>query len=70
MRTINREEYFQLLDDILHGDEEHREWLSESFHNAWEGKPVPNPRGSGTKDRLYREIHRLRDELDELKKGK
>ena len=58
----------QYLDGVLHGDEEHREWLTEATYNFWvEGKEIPTPRGSGTKDRLYREIERLREELDALK---
>ncbi len=58
----------QYLDGVLHGDEEHREWLTEATYNFWvEGKDIPTPRGSGTKDRLYREIERLREELDALK---
>lgn len=62
-KGINHQQYFKLLEDVLHGDQEHIDWLTEAFHCAWEGKPVPTPRGSGTKDRLYREIHRLRDKL-------
>jgi len=58
----------QYLDGVLHGDEEHRDWLTEATYNFWvEGKEIPTPRGSGTKDRLYREIERLREELDALK---
>lgn len=66
--TISKEAFFQLLKDVLHGDQEHKNWLTEAFHAAWNETPVPLPRGSGTKDRLYREIHRLQDELDSLKK--
>ena len=56
------------LDGVLHGDEEHREWLTEATYNFWvENKEIPTPRGSGTKDRLYREIERLREELNALK---
>lgn len=58
----------QYLDGVLHGDEEHREWLTEATYNFWvEGKDIPTPRGSGTKDRLYKEIERLRLENEELK---
>ena len=56
------------LDGILHGDDEHREWLTEATYNFWiEGKEIPSPRGSGTKDRLYKEIERLREENKKLK---
>jgi hypothetical protein len=56
------------LDGVLHGDKEHREWLTEATYNFWvEDKEIPTPRGSGTKDRLYREIERLREELNALK---
>ena len=57
----------QLLKGILHGDEEHREWLTEAVNNWAENKPIPEPRGSGTKDRLYQEIERLKEENNELK---
>jgi hypothetical protein len=59
------------LDGILHGDDEHREWLEEATYNYWlYDKPIPSPRGSGTKDRLYKEIERLRSEVETLKKNK
>ena len=58
----------QYLDGVLHGDDEHREWLTEATYNFWvEDKDIPTPRGSGTKDRLYKEIERLRKELEQLK---
>ena len=58
----------QYLDGVLHGDEEHREWLTEATYNFWAyNQDIPTPRGSGTKDRLYREIERLRLENEELK---
>ena len=66
MESISKDKFFKLLEDVLHGDEEHCEWLTEAFNCAWEGKEVPPPRGSGTKDRLYREIHRLQDKIKEL----
>ena len=57
------------LDGILHGDDEHREWLEEATYNYWlYDKPIPSPRGSGTKDRLYKEIERLRSEVERLSK--
>jgi len=57
------------LDGILHGDDEHREWLEEATYNYWlYNKPIPSPRGSGTKDRLYKEIERLRSEVERLSK--
>ena len=63
MEYMNKDRFFKLLQDVLHGDEEHCKWLTEAFTNAWNSEPVPPPRGSGTKDRLYREIHRLQDKL-------
>ena len=48
--------FYKLLADVLHGDVEHKEWLTESFNAAWNNQPVPLPRGSGTKDRLYVEL--------------
>lgn len=57
----------QLFRGISHGDQEHREWLQEAVFNFFEGKPIPEPRGSGTKDRLYKEIERLLEENDKLK---
>ena len=57
------------LDGILHGDDEHRDWLEEATYNYWlYNKPIPSPRGSGTKDRLYKEIERLRSEVERLSK--
>jgi hypothetical protein len=58
---MNETQFFELLQAVLHGDQEHRNWLSEAFHAAWESAhgnptPVPPPRGSGTKDRLYAEL--------------
>lgn len=67
MKSMSEQQFFQLLSDVLHGDQEHRDWLTEAFNAAWEGKEVPSPRGSGTKDRLYREIHRLRDALEVIR---
>jgi hypothetical protein len=56
-----------LLEGILHGDDEHREWLEEAVY-AWdEGKNIPEPRGSGTKDRLYKEIEVLKQQLRECR---
>ncbi len=31
---------------IAHGDDTHRAWLNEALENLWEGKPVPEPRGT------------------------
>jgi len=54
-----------LLEGILHGDDEHRDWLEEAVYAWAEGKDIPTPRGSGTKDRLYKEIERLKGELED-----
>lgn len=58
----------KLLEGILHGDDEHREWLTEAVNNWAEGLPIPEPRGSGTKDGLYKEIERLKKEIALLTK--
>jgi hypothetical protein len=55
----------ELLEGILHGDDEHREWLTEAIYNWAAGKPIPEPRGSGTKDGLYKEIERLKQILEQ-----
>ena len=52
-----------LLKGILHGDSEHQEWLKEAVYAWAEGKDIPTPRGSGTKDRLYKEIELLKQQL-------
>jgi hypothetical protein len=52
-----------LLKGILHGDSEHQEWLKEAVYAWAEGKDIPTPRGSGTKDRLYKEIESLKQQL-------
>ena len=52
-----------LLKGILHGDSEHQEWLKEAVYAWAEGKDIPIPRGSGTKDRLYKEIESLKQQL-------
>ena len=59
----------KLLEGILHGDTEHREWLTEAVNNWAEGLPIPEPRGSGTKDNLYKEIERLNKEVTALKQA-
>jgi len=68
---VNIEDVERFLDGVLHGDEEHREWLEEATYNFFiHDKDIPTPRGSGTKDRLYNEIKRLRAEIEELKSDK
>lgn len=54
-----------LLEGLLHGDNEHKEWLTEAVYAWVEGKPMPAPRGSGTKDKLYKEIERLKNIIKE-----
>jgi hypothetical protein len=69
--NVNVEDVEKFLDGILHGDDEHREWLEEATYNFFiHNKPMGPPRGSGTKDRLYKEIERLRSEIDSLKESK
>ena len=61
---MTKEELAPFLEGILHGDEEHREWLTEATYNFFlHNEPIPEPRGSGTKDGLYKEIERLRERL-------
>jgi hypothetical protein len=63
---IEVEDLERFLDGILHGDDEHRDWLTEATYNFFiHDKEIPTPRGSGTKDRLYQEIERLRKQLKE-----
>ena len=33
-----------LLEGILHGDDEHRDWLEEAVYAWAEGKDIPTPR--------------------------
>ena len=54
-----------LLEGILHGDDEHREWLEEAVYAWASGNDIPAPRGSGTKDRLYKEIETLKQKLED-----
>jgi len=66
--NIQIEDIEKFLDGILHGDDEHREWLEEATYNFFiHDKPMGEPRGSGTKDRLYKEIEKLREEIKQLK---
>ena len=66
--NVNIEDVERFLDGILHGDDEHRDWLEESTYNFFiHDLPMAKPRGSGTKDRLYKEIERLREENTQLK---
>jgi len=66
--NIQIEDIERFLDGILHGDDEHREWLEEATYNFFiHEKPMGKPRGSGTKDRLYKEIEKLREEIKQLK---
>jgi hypothetical protein len=68
--NINPEDLERFLDGILHGDEEHRDWLTEATYNFFvHDKPIPTPRGSGTKDRLYKEIENLRAQLKKYEQG-
>ena len=68
-KEVTIETVEKYLDGILHGDDEHRDWLAEATYAFWiDDKPMPSPRGSGTKDRLYKEIERLRELLNESQK--
>ena len=58
-----------LLEGILHGDDEHKEWLTEAIHCWDKNQPIPTPRGSGTKDKLYSEIQTLTLENTKLKEN-
>lgn len=49
----------KILSSILHGDNTHREWLTEALDNLWSGKEVPAPRGSNTSDSLRITIEEL-----------
>lgn len=66
MKTMCRDEFDRLLANVLHGDEEHKQWLTDAFYAAWDGLPVPPPRGSGTKDRLYNELIKTQARVAEL----
>ncbi len=57
-----------LYEALKHGDEEHQIWLHEAIHAWFQRKPVPEPRGSGTKDKLYKEVKRLTEENEFLKR--
>jgi hypothetical protein len=46
---IDQETIDRLYAAIAHGDDEHRAWLREAVDNFFAGKPVPPPRGKGTK---------------------
>ena len=62
--NLQTEDLESFLDGILHGDDEHREWLTEATYNFFiYDKPIGEPRGSGTKDSLYKEIETLRKKL-------
>lgn len=66
---IKVEDIEKFLEGILHGDDEHREWLTEATYAFFiYGTPMGEPRGSGTKDRLYKEIESLRKQLEDAKK--
>jgi NTP pyrophosphatase (non-canonical NTP hydrolase) len=48
---------------IAHGDEEHRAWLKEAIEAHFAGKPVPEPRGQGTKEATITRLTAERDAL-------
>ena len=50
----------EFLPAILHGDDEHRAWLTEAVAAFLVGKPITKPRGSGSAD----EIAALKRKLD------
>lgn len=62
-----------LYDALAHGDEEHRAWLREAITAHFSGKPIPPPRGSGSKEALEKrnaelegENKRLQRQVEEL----
>lgn len=57
----------QLWEQISHGDKEHQKWLLEACEAFFDGHEVPEPRGSETKDRMYKEIKRLEAEIAKLR---
>lgn len=58
---------------ILHGDDEHRQWLRDTFAAFKADNPIPQPRGSGRKeaeiDRLRKQVAMLREAADYAFRG-
>lgn len=44
-KTFWGQEFNQFLEAILHGSEEHREWLTEAVQAFWDTKQIPEVRG-------------------------
>ena len=66
LNKANIEDVERFLDGILHGDDEHREWLKEATYNFFiHNLPIGEPRGSGTKDKLYAELEMMTNFLQD-----
>jgi len=53
----------EFLPAILHGDNEHRQWLKEAFQAFVSCSDIPSPRGSGRSTKLEAERDGLRELL-------
>jgi hypothetical protein len=49
----------EFLPAILHGDDEHRAWLTAAVEAFIAGEPVPPPTGKGTKETRIAELEQL-----------
>ncbi len=56
----------RLYKTIKHGDKEHRAWLREACDCFFAGKPVPPPRGRGSRETTEAERDRLQARVEEL----
>ena len=63
---VDRSLFTSFVDSILHGDDEHWDWLMECRDNALAGKPVPPPRGQGRAESAEKERDEARLARDEL----
>lgn len=53
---------------VLHGDADHRQWLSEAAEAFIKGTPLPPPNGLGRAESAERELDALRKELEAVVK--